>query len=125
MQISNNQKFNKFIDSKIQRSDDTRNIDRFGVVLNYDSVTNTATVLMSSPVTESAGDILENVPCPVTMGIQTAAPEPGRPCWVCFKGSRGEKYPMISHFFNHNFQKYDYQRHTQAASGIPYYMLSM
>ena len=125
MQISNNPKFNKFIDSKIQTSDDTRNIDRFGVVLNYDGVTNTATVLMSSPVTESAGDILENVPCPVTMGIQTAAPEPGRPCWVCFKGNRGENYPMISHFFNHNFQKYDYQRHPQAASGIPYYMLSM
>ena len=125
MNIANNPKFNQYIDSKIQTSDETRNIDRFGVVLSYNGVTNTATVLMSSPSTESAGDIIENVPCPVLMGIQMAAPEPGRPCWVCFKGNRGEKYPMISQFFNHDFEKYDYQRHTAASTGIPFYMLSM
>lgn len=125
MQLSNNPKFNQYIESKIQTSDETRNIDRFGVVLSYNPITNTATVLMSSPNTETAGDILENVPCPVIMGIQMAAPEPGRPCWVCFKGNRGEKYPMISHYFNHDYQKYDYNRHTTASSGIPYYMLSM
>lgn len=125
MQISNNPKFNKFIDSKIQTADETRNIDRFGIIMGYDEVTNTATVLLSSPTSETAGDMIKNVPCPLIMGVQMAAPEPGRPCWVCFKGNSGERHPMITHYFNHNYQKYDYDRHSSASTGIPYYMLSM
>lgn len=98
---------------------------RYGIVQSYDTRTNTATVLMSSTDSDAVGDILTNVLCPVTLGIQTVAPEAGRPCWVVFKGERNDKKAMISHYFNHRFDTYDYSKQYNTNSSMPRYMLGM
>lgn len=121
----NNPKFDKYINSKIKQNTDESSRDRFGIIMEYNKFSNTATVVLSSPHSEEVGDIIREVPCPVAMGVQTAAPEAGRPCWVVFKGNTGEQYPMITHYFNHNYLKYDYEQQSAAKSGIPFFMTGM
>lgn len=53
----------------------------YGIVLHYDSTENVATIVLSRPGSDEPGEIFSNVPCPVTNGIQTVAPEIGRACF--------------------------------------------
>lgn len=101
------------------------NPGNFGIVQTYDPATNTATVLMSAPDSDELGDLITNVPCPVTLGIQNVAPEPGRPCWVVFKGAQNDRKAMISHYFNHQFEKFDHPKLYNARSSIPRYSLGI
>jgi hypothetical protein len=97
---------------------------RYGVVTSYNSVSHTVTVIISGPSSETADEILTNVPCPVILGIQSVAPEPGRPCWVMFKdGKIGS--PLITHFYNHQYVTYDYPKQSKAPIGIPNYFLEL
>ena len=57
---------------------------RLGVISSYDEANNTATVMISGEQTDVIEDILQNVMCPVTLGVQNVAPSPGRQCWVVF-----------------------------------------
>lgn len=96
---------------------------RMGVIAKYDKVTNTATVFLTGQDSDEITDIVSNVLCPVTMGVQTVAPEPGRPCWVVFRGGM-DAQPMITHYFNHSYRKYDYGRTYSAPSSIPHHILA-
>lgn len=95
-----------------------------GIVLTYDKEKNTATVLMSRPGSELPGEIHSGVACPSTVGLQTAAPEPGRPCLVMFKDGT-QSYPMITHFFNPKFEEIDYERQYYIKNDIPRFMLEL
>lgn len=117
-----NPKFDKHLRDKIDIADNQRSKPRHGIVTAYDRENNTATVLLSDPTTDVPTDVLTNVPCPVMLGIQMVAPEPGRPCVVIFKGA-SESIPYITHFFNHRYGKYDYDRQTQSSTGVPNFML--
>lgn len=94
-----------------------------GIILDYDAKTNTATVLMSKPGTDQVGDVLREVLCPTNIGIQGAAPEAGRPCWVDFKS--GRNIAVITHYFNHLYDKYDYIRQTRAVINTPRFLFTM
>lgn len=94
---------------------------RIGIIQSYDPRTNTATVMLTAPDSDTPGDIITNVMCPVLMGLQLASPEPGRPCWVVFRGSN-DKAAVIVNYFNHMFSHYDYNRLYDARSAIPKYM---
>ena len=118
-----NPKFEKHINSNIRSHESTRPTSRYGVIAEYDGVTNTAKVILSSPDSHAVGDIIVGVACPVYPGIQIAAPEPGRPCWVVFSGTN-DSSPVISHYFNHNFQR-EYYRHTDATHDISRFIVSM
>lgn len=120
----NSPKYQKHLKETLSQHNNETPTDRYGIVASYDPVTNTAKVLSSAPDSDRLGDIYDRVPCPTTAGIQMAAPEPGRGCWLIFSG-RNEGRPMISHFFNHDYQKYDYYRHTIADNGVPNFMVSM
>lgn len=96
----------------------------WGFVTSYDATRNTARVIMSRPGSDQPGEIYNNVPCPVQLGIQGVAPEPGRPCWVVFKGGNFQ-YPIITHFFNYNYGEHDYGRSTRAGQVLPGFMMEM
>lgn len=119
-----NPKFDQHIDNLMRQATQERAHPRYGVVMSYDSSDNTATVLLSAPDSDSMGDIISNVPCPVYMGVQNVAPEPGRPCWVAFKG-HNDRSPIITHFFNHAFKQYDNVRQNTAKTSIPNFHLYM
>lgn len=97
----------------------------YGIIQSYDSETNSATVLMTAVDSDLPSDILTGVLCPVTLGVQTVAPESGRPCWVVFKGTFNDRRAIISHYFNHRFETHDYGKQYVARSSIPRYTLGM
>lgn len=97
---------------------------RLGVIAQYDEISNTATVLISGEQSDAIEDVLEHVMCPVTLGVQTVAPSPGRLCWVVFKNGNYSQ-PLISHYYNHRYSDYDYGKQTQANNGLPSYLLGM
>lgn len=96
----------------------------WGMVTHYDAVNNMAHVMMSRPGSDEPGEMYNNVPCPVNLGVQSTAPEPGRMCWVVFKGSNYQ-HPVITHFFNFNYSQRDYGRNTYAPQVSPGFMLEM
>jgi hypothetical protein len=97
---------------------------RLGVISSYDEVNHTATVMISGEKTDVIEDILQNVMCPVTLGIQGVAPSPGRECWVVFKDNNISQ-PLITHYYNHRYSQYDYSKQTQANYGLPNYLLGI
>lgn len=106
--------------------DKTRNPSgSVGIIQSYNSQTNTATVLIASPDSDIPNDIMTDVMCPVQIGIQTVAPEPGRPCWIVYKGGVNDRKAMISHYFNHNYTSYDYTKQSVSRSAVPRYMLGI
>lgn len=96
----------------------------YGIVYEYDSFNNTATVVMANRGSDDVGDLYRNVPCPVQLGVQNVAPEPGRPCWVAFKDN-SPNFPIIVTYFNHVYAEVDYQRQTKAVTTTPRYMFDM
>lgn len=119
-------KFDNHIDERVRQRENTLpGPGRWGIISSYDQYTNTATVILASPDSDGVGDIVPNVQCPVYMGIQLAAPEPGRPCWVVFVGSKNDSRPIITNYFNFDYAKRDFYRHSDARHGVSQYMLSM
>lgn len=118
-------KFDKYVSEKAAQRQMEMPIGRYGIVSSYDPTNNTATVILSAPDSDGIQQILSQVPCPVYPGIQTAAPEPGRPCYVEFLSARNESRPVITHYFNHEYQKRDYYRHTDARNGVSQFYLNM
>jgi len=94
------------------------------MVINYDRMNNTATLIMSSNKTNHPGELLKNVPCPMQPGLQSVAPEVGRLCSVAFKGDT-KTNPVITHFFSTDYNKIDRLRHTGSHIDTPRYMLGM
>lgn len=92
-----------------------------GVIASYDRYTNTATVITTKADTDEVEEILKNVPCPVLLGIQAAAPDPGMPCYVIFKGGNRTQ-ALISHYYNHKYDEYNYGPQTKADIDIPSYL---
>lgn len=96
----------------------------FGVISAYDRYTNTATVITSRPDSDEIDEILNKVPCPVLLGVQTVAPSPGLPCYVIFKGGNRSQ-PLVSHFWNHRYDEYNYGPQTKADVALPSYLLNL
>lgn len=96
----------------------------YGIVMNYEPSTNTATVLMASPGSDQPGEIHKEVMCPTNIGVQSVAPEPGRPCWVVFKNNN-IAFPIITNFFNHVYDQIDYTKQTKAVNPLPKFMQIM
>lgn len=98
---------------------------RFGIIQSYDERTNSATVILSSPDSDAPSDIITDVMCPVILGVQTVAPSPGQPCWIVFKGQRNDKRAVVSHYFNHSFERFNYHKQYSTESSVPRFMLGL
>ena len=117
-----NEKFEAYIQGRISKREGQRVTDRHGVIMSYDPFKNTATVALSGQDSDNISDLTKNVPCPTYNGIQLAAPEPGRGCWVIFKGGR-ESQPVITHFFNYDYESYDYGKQSSSVNDLPRYLM--
>jgi hypothetical protein len=117
-----NQKVQKQIDQTLQNQHYQKLTDAVGVILSYDRFANTATVLISKSETDEAEEILKNVPCPTYIGVQMAAPEPGRPCVVIFRNGNITQ-PLITHYYNHRYSEFDYGRQSPTQFDIPTHLL--
>lgn len=116
-----NDRFEKHINKKIAADRAVRVTDRHGMILSYNPRSNTATVALSGQDSDVITDILKEVPCPTYHGVQMSAPEAGRHCYIVFKGGR-ESQPMITHYYNHDYKKYDHYRMSNSHSSIPKYL---
>jgi hypothetical protein len=116
-----NEKFESHLRERIAQSSGVKVNDRHGLILSYNATKNTATVALTGQDSDFITDLLKEVPCPTYMGLQVAAPEPGRGCWVAFKGGH-ESQPMITHFYNHDYEKFDYRKMSSAKNDIPRYL---
>lgn len=97
--------------------------ERYGLILEYDKHTNTATVILPKYGTDDPGEIYTNVLCPTEIGVQSLAPEMGRPCFVSFM--RSTNTPIISSFFNHDFEEVDERRHDAVQNTVPRFMMEL
>jgi hypothetical protein len=95
---------------------------RLGVIMSYDKYTHTATVAITKEQTDEIDEVITKVMCPVTLGVQAVAPEPGRPCWVVFKDNNITQ-GLITHFFNHRYSTYDYPKQSKTHVTVPSYLL--
>lgn len=92
-----------------------------GVIMSYDRYTNTATVAVTENDTDEIREILKNVPCPVTYGVQSVAPEPGKLCYIIFKNGNITS-PLLLAIYNHRYEKFDYERQNKTTFNIPSYL---
>jgi len=97
---------------------------RLGVIIKYDETTNTATVAISGEQTDQVEEILTKVMCPVQLGVQGVAPQPGTNCWVVFKDDNITQ-PLISHYYNHRYEQFDYAKQVRSKNDIPNYLLGI
>lgn len=113
-------------DKKIQEQIDLTNLKssktRPGTVMNYDKVTNTATVILDEQFSESIGNILSNVQCPVTRGVQSVSPVMGSRCLVGFRDSN-EMNPYIINYFEDYVSKSNYLNNYTVRTGVPRFMV--
>jgi hypothetical protein len=116
-----NANFDKYIKGHIDGAQSKLVNDRHGMVLSYDPAENTATIALSGQDSDDITDIIKEVPCPTYHGLKLAAPEAGRGCYVVFKGGR-ESQPMITHFYNHDYKKFDFDQMNRTSSDIPKYL---
>jgi phage gp45-like len=118
----------KQMNTAIQQQVDTKSYSktgmRIGVVTSYNAFTNTATVILSEADTDAIDEVLTDVPCPTSIGVQNVAPEAGRMCIVVFKNGAVTQ-PLIVSFFNHSYRSFDYVRQNRAGYTIPSYLMSM
>lgn len=119
-----NKSVQKYVDDSHSSRQFQRMVGRVGVVCSYDAQQNTATIMISKEQTDEIEEILTNVLCPRTLGIQTVAPSPGLLCWVAFKDNNITQ-PLITHFFNHRYQQFDYNKHTSTPDTMPNYFLGL
>jgi hypothetical protein len=97
---------------------------RLGVVSQYDPAQNTATVMITKEQTDEIEEIVTNVMCPRTLGVQTVAPSPGIMCWVVFKDNNITQ-PLITHFFNHRYEQFDYYKQNLTLDRMPNYLMEL
>jgi hypothetical protein len=118
-------KFDAHLKDQMRYNEQTRSKNRQGAIMSYDKYTNTASVLLSAPDSDEIGDLITGVMCPIHPGLQLTSPEPGTMCWVEFRDTHGDQMPIITHFFNHRYAKYDYSRQANTKNGIMSYRLMM
>jgi hypothetical protein len=121
MPSSNYPKFDNKIQTQIDQSRMRQAKTRPGIIMSFDMKMNTASVILEDQYSGQIGNILHGVPCPVVVGIQSAAPEPGTPCIVQFRDDN-ESDPYIISYFDKASVGTSYARNYTANSGIPKFM---
>jgi hypothetical protein len=112
------QKINNLIqDSKLQESK-----TRPGTIVEFDKMSNTATVILDEKFGGTVGDIVNRVPCPFTYGIQGVSPHPGTRCVVAFR-SDSERDPYIVSIIADGFDTVKTIRNNSVNTGIPKFMI--
>jgi hypothetical protein len=115
-------KFDKKIQDQIDLSGIRTPKTRPGTIMGYDSSSNVATVVLDEQYSDSIGNVVNNVPCPVIRGVQTVAPTIGSRCLIGFRDNN-ESNPYIVNFIDDTVSKSNSYRETVVRTGIPKFMV--
>lgn len=118
---TNYPKFDHKIKTQIDQSRMVQGKNRPGVVMGFDPRTNSATVILDDHYSTEIGNIIHNVPCPVTPGIQSVSPGPGTRCLVEFRDDN-ESAAFIVCFFDPPNVSSSFAVNYTVNCGIPKYM---
>lgn len=114
-------KFENKIQNQIDQSKMRQARGRPGIIMAYDIRTNSASILVDDQMSGQIGNIMHDVPCPVSVGIQMVAPEPGTRCYVQFRDdNEGSAY--VAFYFDQHQVSSSYSRNYTVNTGIPKYM---
>lgn len=95
----------------------------YGIVLDYNSGTNTCTILTAMPGSDLVGESFTEVPCPMNPGVQGVAPKQGIACGLVF--TDGTSTPQITHFYNLHYDVHTNRKQNYANTKLPTYLLDM
>ena len=115
-------KFDKKIQDHINSAEMQKARTRPGVIMSYDKVTNTAIVVLEDQHSESVGNVIKNVVCPYSRGVQAVAPVPGERCLVGFRDNNESK-PYIINFYEDSGVNRNYNYNNTVNTGIPKFMV--
>lgn len=115
-------KFDKKISDAITTHDMQKAKTRPGVIMSYDKMTNTAVVVLEDQLSNSAGNIIKNVACPYTRGVQTVAPTAGARCLVGFRDVNEAQPYIINYYEDVNIMR-NYSYNYTVNTGIPKFMV--
>jgi len=119
---TNYPKFDKKINDAIVTHEMQKAKTRPGVIMSYDKVTNTAIVVLEDQMSNSVGNIIKNVVCPYTRGVQTVAPVAGARCLVGFRDSN-ESQPYIINYYEDINPSRNYRYNHTVYTGVPKFMV--
>lgn len=115
-------KFDQKINDSISEARFKQTRSRPGVVVSFDKKTNTAAIVLEDKMSNQVGEVLREVPCPDTQGVQTVAPTAGSRCIIGFRDDN-ERYPYIISFINDiNYQNKN-RIHYSIDTGIPNFLI--
>lgn len=113
-------------DQKIQDQININNMQqprtRPGVVMSFNKMNNTAVVVLDDHNTELMGSVLNDVPCPITKGIQSVSPTIGTRCLVAFRDTN-ESSPYVLSFFDDTKRNTTYTLNYIVDTGVPRFMV--
>lgn len=115
-------KFDKKIQDQIDLTNLKASRTRPGTIMNFDKINNRATIVLDEQFSESIGNVINNVPCPVTRGVQSVSPVIGSRCLVGFRDN-SETSPYIINFFEDTVSKSSFLNNYTVRTGIPRFMV--
>lgn len=95
---------------------------RPGMILSFNKSTNTARVMLDNQISDNIGSVIENVPCPVTKGVQSVAPSVGTRCLVAFRDNN-ESSPYILNYFEDTKLNPTFMINYTVNTGIPKFLV--
>jgi len=114
-------KFDSKIQSQIDASRLRQSKTRPGLIMQFDRKTNLATVILDDQLSGQIGNIINGVPCPSIMGVQSVAPEPGTRCLVGFRDDN-ENHAYIISYFDEPNKSSGHMHNYVVNTGIPKFM---
>lgn len=118
---TNYPKFENKLQSQIDNSRMRQAKGRPGIIMSFDMRSNTASIIIDDQMSGQIGNIIHDVPCPIQVGVQSVAPEPGTRCFVQFRDD-SEGSPYVSFYFDEHNVSSSYSRNYSVNSGVPKYM---
>ena len=115
-------KFDEKLNSHINTNQLQQSKTRSGTIMSYNKMTNTAVIILDDRMTNQVGNIIRNVPCPSTLGIQSVSPTAGARCIVGFADSN-ERYPHIVSYIDDANNVGKYMPSYSVNTGIPKFMI--
>lgn len=119
---TNYPKFDKRIQEQIDLTGLQKSKTRPGMITSFDKKTNTATVIMEDYSSESMGNVMTKVPCPVLRGVQSVSPVAGTRCLVAFRDNN-ESNPYIVNYFEDTNINRVYSSSYIIHTGVPRFMV--
>jgi hypothetical protein len=115
-------KFDEKLNSHISNNQLQQSKTRPGTIMSYNKMNNTVVIILDDRMTNQVGNIIRNVPCPATQGIQTVAPTAGTRCIIGFTDVN-ERYPYIVSYIDDANSIGKYMPNYHVNTGVPKFLV--